>query len=75
MDTVTDEIRNLAGGAGSKLGSGGMITKIHAAEIANENGIDMIIMNGRNPDHLYDLFDNQPIGTQFLAKQQTAAQE
>ena len=51
------------------------ITKIHAAEIANENGIDMIIMNGRNPDHLYDLFDNQPIGTQFLAKQQTAAQE
>lgn len=42
-----------------------MITKIHAAEIANENGIDMIIMNGRNPDQLYDLFDNQPIGTQF----------
>ena len=75
VDTVTDEIRNLAGGAGSKLGSGGMITKIHAAEIANENGIDMIIMNGRNPDQLYDLFDNQPIGTQFLAKQQTAAQE
>ena len=75
VDTVTDEIRNLVGGAGSKLGSGGMITKIHAAEIANENGIDMIIMNGRNPDQLYDLFDNQPIGTQFLAKQQTAAQE
>lgn len=75
VDTVTDEIRNLAGGAGSKLGSGGMITKIHAAEIANENGIDMIIMNGRNPDQLYDLFDNQPIGTQFLAKQQTVAQE
>ena len=58
----------MAGGAGSSLGTGGMATKINAAKIATEAGIDMVIMNGRTPEKLYDLFDNEDVGTVFLAE-------
>ncbi len=67
VNEITDEIRGLAGGAGSGLGTGGMITKIHAAEIAMGAGIDMAILNGRNPSVLYDLFDGKDVGTIFTA--------
>ncbi len=63
---ITDEIRELAGGAGSRLGTGGMRTKIAAAEIANSNGIDMVIVNGRYPDNLYKIFEGGA-GTLFKA--------
>ena len=65
---ITDEIRELAGGAGSKLGTGGMKTKINAAEIAVNAGIDMVIMNGNNPKKLYDIFEGKQVGTVFLAQ-------
>ena len=68
VSEITDEIRQLAGGAGTKLGTGGMITKINAAEIAVNNGIDLIIVNGREPENLYKIFDGIPTGTRFLAK-------
>lgn len=68
VEEITDEIRELAGGAVTKLGTGGMITKINAAEIAVNNGIDMIIVNGKNPDNLYYLFENGDLGTLFKAK-------
>lgn len=68
VNEITDEIRSLAGGAGSGLGTGGMITKIHAAEIAMDAGIDMAILNGRNPSVLYDLFDGKDVGTIFTSK-------
>ena len=67
VDKIDDKIRALAGDAVSGLGSGGMITKINAAEIAMEAGFDMAIVNGRNPDILYDLFDGKSVGTVFLA--------
>ena len=44
-----------------------MITKINAAEIAMDAGFDMAIINGRDPDILYDLFDGKQVGTVFLA--------
>lgn len=62
---ITDELRSLAGGAVSGLGTGGMITKLDAAEIAMNGGIDMVILNGRNPAKLYDLFDGEQVGTLF----------
>lgn len=65
VDKITDYIEEIAGGAGSNLGTGGMATKINAAKIATEAGIDMIIMNGRNPEDLYDLFEDKEIGTIF----------
>ena len=67
VDEINEEIRLLAGGAGSKLGTGGMITKINAAEIATKNGIDMVIVNGREPENLYKIFDGVPTGTKFTA--------
>ena len=45
-----------------------MSTKINAAKIATEAGIDMVIMNGRDPEKLYDLFEDKDIGTIFLSK-------
>ncbi|MBQ8826593.1 MAG: glutamate 5-kinase [Oscillospiraceae bacterium] len=68
VNEITDDIRALAGGAGSGLGTGGMITKIHAAEIAMDAGMDMAILNGRNPSVLYDLFDGKSVGTIFTAE-------
>lgn len=67
VEEITPEIEKAAGGAGTSLGTGGMATKINAAKIAGEAGIDMIIMNGRNPELLYDLFENKEIGTYFSA--------
>lgn len=65
VDGVTEEMKLNAGGAGSSLGTGGMITKLKAAEIANEAGIDMVIMNGDKPEKLYDLLEGKSIGTYF----------
>lgn len=68
VEEITPEIESMAGGAGSSLGTGGMSTKINAAKIAAGAGIDMVIMNGRDPEKLYDLFEDKEIGTIFKAK-------
>lgn len=68
VEEITPEIEKIAGGAGSGLGTGGMSTKINAAKIACNSGIDMIIMNGKDPELLYDLFEDKEIGTIFKAK-------
>lgn len=65
VNEINDEIRSLAGGAGSKNGTGGMITKINAAEIANTNGIPMVIANGMNPEIIYDIIEGKNVGTLF----------
>jgi glutamate 5-kinase len=67
VEAITPEIEAMAGGAGTALGTGGMSTKINAAKIATEAGIDMVIMNGRDPEKLYDLFEDAEIGTLFKA--------
>ncbi len=63
---ITDEILGYAGGAGSNRGTGGLITKLHAAEIVMPKGIPMFIVNGEDPETLYDLLDGKHIGTYFL---------
>ena len=65
---ITPEILSLAGGAGSSLGSGGMATKLKAAQIATEAGIDMVITNGEEPERLYALLEGNPIGTKFVGR-------
>ncbi len=65
---LTDEIMALGGDAGSSLGTGGMRTKLNAAEICTKNGTDMIITNGQNPRILYDIADGKAVGTRFVAK-------
>ena len=68
VEEITPEIEAMAGGAGTSLGTGGMSTKITAAKIATNAGIDMIIMNGKDPEKLYDLFEDKEIGTLFKAQ-------
>ena len=68
VEKITPEIEAMAGGAGTSLGTGGMSTKITAAKIATSAGIDMVIMNGRDPEKLYDLFEDKEIGTLFKAQ-------
>ena len=58
----------LAGGKGSALGTGGMVTKLNAAVIAAEAGCEMVIANGSKPELLYDIADGKPVGTRFLRK-------
>ena len=65
---LSNDIMALGGGAGSELGTGGMVTKLRAAKIAAEDGCDMIIMNGSFPELLYNIVDNEPVGTRFYAK-------
>lgn len=68
VEKIDDYIMNLAGGAGSNRGTGGMLTKIKAAKLATENGINTCIMNGNEPKNLYALLDGNDIGTVFLAQ-------
>ena len=63
-----DSVFHLAGGAGTKRGTGGMITKLEAAKRANKAGINMIIANGNNVDGIYDILEGKPVGTIFVAK-------
>ncbi len=65
---LTPEVMSLGGDAGSSLGTGGMRTKLHAAEICTESGTDMIITYGNNPQILYDIADGKSVGTRFVAK-------
>jgi len=65
---LTEDILALGGGSGSGLGTGGMETKLHAAELCMAAGCDMIIANGQDPAVLYDILDGRPVGTRFYAK-------
>ena len=68
VEEVTPELMQLAGGAGSKQGTGGMTTKLLAAIIATEAGCDMIIANGKKPEILYRIVDGEEAGTKFIGK-------
>ena len=65
---LTPTLLALAGGEGSSLGTGGMKTKLHAAQICMDAGCKMAILNGEDPALLYDLFDGKQVGTLFHAK-------
>lgn len=65
VSVIDEDILALAGGKGSELGTGGMITKIYAAQHCMENNIPMVILNGQNTNNLYKLFDGEKIGTVF----------
>ena len=69
VEAITDDVLELAGAAGTELGTGGMITKLHAAKLCMDAGIDMIITNGSNPSSLYDIFDGKVVGTRFVGKE------
>ena len=68
VSRVDDEIRNLAGVSSTTQGTGGMVTKLHAAEICLGCGCDMVIANGNRPENLYDILDGKAVGTTFTEK-------
>ena len=65
ISVLNDEIMALAGGAGSSQGTGGMVTKLHAARICMDCGCTMVIANGSRPENLYDILDGKAVGTIF----------
>ncbi len=67
VEEITDEIYCLAGGAGSTLGTGGMCTKVHAAQIAGKAGINTVVINGSRPQDLYRVLEGEDVGTIFKA--------
>ena len=72
VESITPDIVELAGGAGSSLGTGGMATKISAARRATAAGVDLIIANGAHAEVLYDIMDGKPVGTRFAGKKEAA---
>ncbi len=67
VEKIDDKILSLAGGAGTKMGTGGMQTKLTAAKIVTEAGIDMVITNGKRLESLYDIVELKSVGTLFKA--------
>ncbi len=65
---INDDIMSLGGGVGSGLGTGGMVTKLKAAKIVTDSGIDMVITNGVHPEALYEIVEGKKIGTRFIGK-------
>ncbi len=70
-----DSVRCLASGVASNRGTGGMVTKLDAAEIATASGINMVIANGENIDSLYDILKGKSVGTLFVSKNYTGSEE
>ncbi|HZJ77752.1 MAG TPA: glutamate 5-kinase [Clostridia bacterium] len=68
VEDINEKILSLAGGKGTRMGTGGMVTKLHAAQIAMEAGIDTVVMSGNNPKDIYKLLDGRPMGTLFVGK-------
>ncbi len=71
VEQLDEKIYALAGGEGSSLGTGGMVTKLRAAKIATEAGCEMVIANGSRPEVLYDIMDGKAVGTRFLTQEET----
>lgn len=65
VEEITDELKELASGSGSNRGTGGMITKLEAAEYATSHGMDMHIAHGADPENIYRIMEGEEIGTHF----------
>ncbi|WP_260173410.1 glutamate 5-kinase [Campylobacter sp. 19-13652] len=67
IDAITEQVRAMAGGAGSELGTGGMATKINAAAMATSYGVDLIIVNGASENILIKAANGERVGSRFRA--------
>ena len=68
VNEINDKIYSLAGGAGTELGTGGMTTKIKAAKVCTDGGIDLVILSGGCPEFLYKAVAGEKAGTRFVGK-------
>ena len=65
---IDADVMALAGVSSTTLGTGGMVTKLRAAEICLSCGCDMVIANGKSPELLYDILEGREVGTRFTEK-------
>ena len=66
IDNIDDNLRSIAGDSVSGLGTGGMGTKVQAAEVAGSAGIEVIIAAGNKPNVIIDTVNNLSVGTRFI---------
>lgn len=66
VPVITEDIRKAAGRAGTQGGTGGMVTKLQAAEIVTGSGEMMVLADGKEPDVVNRILSGEPIGTLFL---------
>ena len=69
VEKITDEIESLAGDEYSRFGVGGMYTKLQAAKMATNAGIECILINGKKESALIDVIGGKKVGTVFVARQ------
>lgn len=69
IEEITEDVEQIAGGAGSKLASGGMITKIQAARIAASSGIYMVIAHNQEKNVVERILQGEPLGTLFVPRE------
>ncbi|MCB9452624.1 MAG: glutamate 5-kinase [Anaerolineaceae bacterium] len=65
VERIDDKTWALAGGAGTNVGTGGMVTKIQAAQLASRSGVTTIIAGGKEPDVLARIVRGETVGTRF----------
>lgn len=68
VEKIDDSLKKCAGGSGTRRGTGGMVTKISAAEIVTAIGTDMVIANGADPAVIMDIINGEEVGTLFVGK-------
>jgi glutamate 5-kinase len=66
INTITQEVKDAAGHPSTQLGTGGMITKVQAAETCLKAGIEMLIINGRKPGLITAAAAGDSVGTRFV---------
>ena len=68
IEKIDETVYALAGGAGSRRGTGGMKTKLRAAQLATAQGIDTVIINGKSPEAIYEIVKGNHAGTLFTGQ-------
>ena len=72
VETIDSTVLALGGGSGSRLGTGGMATKLTAAQTATGAGCDVVIANGQDPAVLYRIVAGEAVGTRFVGRKGNA---
>jgi len=70
VDRIDERVMAMAGGEGTAVGTGGMVTKLEAAQKATAQGIDTVLVNGTKADHLQALGEGRVTGTLFCGAEQ-----
>lgn len=68
VSEITEDIKSLGFGTDSNRGTGGMVTKLEAAEFATTHGMDMYIAHGNDPENIYRIIEGELVGTRFIKR-------